>query len=743
MTYSQPSYRMVNSEQRSDVEAVRLAVLHPVLWGLFGVGGIIIFVGSIRPEPLAMPLAVAVFCLLGTAALGWFLLRYGSVLAAGSAVSVSLLIVAGLMWAMPDGVLVIALPLVVAAAAATLGAFAGLVTAGAATMVVVLAFASSLPALTWSVADLTLLAIWGSTLLVWAASRPLLTVLEWSWESYSQLLVKNQELQVQQQRLLSTVKSLNEAYDRLEHLNNELSRARKAAEEAHKLKSQFAANISHEFRTPLNLIIGFSEVMVTAPETYGGQPLPEAYRADANAIYRSARHLSGLIDDVLELSQIESGRFGLVRRPVSLAEISRDAADTVAPIYNSKRLRLEVGVPDDLPLISADPTRVRQVIVNLLGNAGRFTSEGGVKLKAQVQGNEVAVSVVDTGIGIPLEDLGRVFDDFYQVDRSLSRRFGGTGLGLAICKQLVELQGGTIWVESKLGEGSAFHFTLPLAPNVVTRVPPGDWVIWDRLTEAQGDLPSLAVVSTDQALMRIFERHLDGYRVTSLPDLVAARQTAAGRDAAALLVVAGSPLDAWRQVAELQQEPVQQPVVICSVPSVHGDGADLGAVAYLLKPVSRHEVLRVLGELIPPNGNVLVVDDDPDVVRMLGRMVRSSKLGYHVWRANSGDEALAILRGRRPDIVLLDLIMPGVDGYAVLDMMRQDERLRDVPVVVVTARSGREVTVNADLVVTTRAGGLTVRELMSCLETSLNCLLAHEGGRASEPRRERSGTAAG
>ncbi|MBI2942313.1 MAG: response regulator [Chloroflexi bacterium] len=715
-------------EGHKELEELRLAVLQPVLWGMpVAAWGLILTASFLGHYPFETSLVVLFFGLLASTVLARLLLPRGLTLAATATVAALFATVSGASLTSSGSGLATLFSLVVIVAVATLGLLPGLIVAAAASGVAYVEMGSVAFLPTSDDAGSVVMLAWASALLAWAASRPVYTALSWAWASYDDARATTRELRERQRELSRALKSLNEAYDRLEHLNDELARARKMAEEARRLKAEFAANISHELRTPLNLIIGFSEVMAAAPQTYGGERLPEAYRIDVDAIYRSAYHLSGLIDDVLELSQIEVGRVGLVREELSLAEVIREAVGTVAPLFDNRGLYVRAEVPEDLPRVSADRTRVRQVVINLLTNAGRFTSSGGARVTARLEANDVVVSVADTGIGIAPENLPRVFEEFYQVDGSLRREVGGSGLGLTISKQFVELHGGSMWVESRVGAGTAFHFALPLASNVISTVPPGDWVLWDRRAAARAETRGeVVVVTSDSAVARIFERHLDGYRVTSAPSLeVAMRLQATEVDSSrALVVVASSPAQAWQELRNLEQQAGDEPIVLCSLPGSQDLALELGVAAYLVKPIVREDLLSRLERLGPGIRHVLVVDDDPDMVRLLGRMVRSASHGYRVWPANGGQEALALLRARRPDAVLLDLLMPEVNGHAVLQAMRQDDRLRDVPVVVVTSRSGQEVAMSAGLLTITRPGGLSVRELMGCLGRSLSCLLA-------------------
>ena len=555
--------------------------------------------------------------------------------------------------------------------------------------------------------------IWVCTLLSYVASRPLYTALDWSWHSFVQARDKMEEARLRQMELGRAMKSLNESYLKLEQMSRELERARRVAEEARRLKAEFAANISHELRTPLNLIVGFSEMMVMAPHAYEGETLPPAYRGDISAIYKSACHLSALIDDVLDLSQIEAGRMGLAKERTSLAEIIEEAVATVDVIYRDKGLSLSVSLPDPPPLVYVDRTRIRQIVINLLNNAVRFTERGGVTIDVTCDGEQVHVAVSDTGVGIPEADLPHVFEEFRQVGDVPERHHEGSGLGLAICKRFAVLHGGSIWVESKVGAGSTFHLRLPVwDASPVSGLP----VAWPAPTLPPSDRErKVVVLDGDPGVVKLFQRYLDGFGVASAGSV-------GNGHVQALIATASNWQEGWRKLQGLREVPYGVPLAVCVLPDSEDICRKLGVAGYLVKPVSRESLHATLAKLAKGARKLLIVDDDPEMVRLLVRMIRSTSKRYQVWRAYGGAEALALLEQRRPDAVLLDLVMPEVDGYAVLERMRRDDRLRDVPVIAVTAQCVGDETVVANALLITSTQGLSVGQTMACLRSSLDAL---------------------
>ena len=709
-----------------DDEEFRGGAVHAVLWLLPFIVVAIAASFVVNYNGTTIGLAALIPLLLILMIAGHMLVQRHVTLAAVTIVVSGLAMLAVAVWVVPFSSFATFYGLIVLVAVATLGPVSGFATAGLAIAVISAEWLGPTPTLRWSEALAAVALTVGCAVMGWVMTRPLRVALDWSWQYYARAQAIADELRVRQGELNRTVKSLNEAYLQLQDLNDELARARRVADEARRLKSEFAANISHELRTPLNLIIGFSDMMTSSPRAYGGERLPVAYRRDLDAIQRNALHLSELIDDVLDLSQVEASRMGLVKEQLSLATVVEESVNAVSRLIEGKGLALTVQLPEDLPAVFADRTRIRQVLINLMSNAARFTDEGGVTISAAVDGGDVRISVADTGIGIAAEDLPKVFEEFRQLDGSIRRRVGGSGLGLAVSKQFVELHGGSIWVESQVGAGTVFYFTVPYRSNVVAVASPGSWLAWDqRMASLPVPPPEVSVVSPDPGAARIFQRYLDGYRVSGYPSLqdVSLPTAPIAVAQSACVVVAASVQDGWQQVSAWENGRPGMPIVICALPTKHDLARELGVAAYLVKPISRERLVEVLASLGGSRQNVLIVDDDPDMLRLLGRMVRTVKAGSRVWLAGGGDEAIAILRSRRPDVVLLDLLMPGVDGYAVLREIRADLKLRDVPVVVITAHADEEEAVTAGMIGITRRGGLSINDLMRCLQASLDALL--------------------
>ncbi|HEY3079639.1 MAG TPA: ATP-binding protein [Chloroflexota bacterium] len=548
--------------------------------------------------------------------------------------------------------------------------------------------------------------------------RPFYTVLDWSWASYAEAQRRTAEVRQRQGELAGLNRGLSQAYERLEQVTAQLERARQAAEEARRLKTEFAASVSHELRTPVNLIIGLSELMVTEPHP-DGPGLPEVYRADAEAIYRNACHVSNLIDDVLDLSQVEAHRMGILREWSSLPVIVAQAVATVRTLFDNTGLRLDVQLAT-LPDVFADPVRIRQILINLLNNAVRFTEEGGVTISARVEPEQVVLEVTDTGVGIAPEDLPGVFHEFWRSGEPVRGR-RGSGLGLAVSKRFAELHGGNLWVGSTLGQGSTFSLALPLGEKAVVQEAELGVQLWQRIEQRTPESPRVLLVDPEPEALRVFSRYLDGYQVAVAPDLAAALATLDDGPARAAIVGTPTRRDALRRALQERAAP-SLPIVTCRLRTARTLGHDLGVVEYLVKPVAQHDLRRVLRRFPRPLRDLLIVDDDPEMRHLLGRMVGALAPRCRVRVASDGLEALAQIEAAAPDGVLLDLLMPGLDGRGVIERLRADDRLAAIPIAAITARGAEDDGIVADALEISQPGGLGVGELTGWIKGGLDAL---------------------
>jgi signal transduction histidine kinase/DNA-binding response OmpR family regulator len=500
--------------------------------------------------------------------------------------------------------------------------------------------------------------------------------------------------------------------------------------EVDKLKTQFLANMSHELRTPLNSIIGFSRVILKGIDG----PLTELQQTDLSAIYNSGQHLLGLINDILDVSKIEAGKMELNFEEVDLKQIVKGVMSTAIGLVKDKPVQLEQRVPDDLPPIWADSTRVRQIVLNLVSNAAKFTEQGKISVSASYNEDWVTVKVADTGLGIPEDKLDTIFEEFTQVDASTTRRAGGTGLGLPITRHFVQMHGGEINVESKMGVGSVFAFTLPIHP----REEKEEQAAGGETPEAPAtdtNLRLVLAVDDDAHVLSLYKRYLEdeGYQVigmTSSEDVVQKAKEVSPYAITLDVLMPGK--DGWQVLQELKNCPETHdiPIVICSILSEEGRGFSLGAADYLVKPIMEDELLNALARLDHPSGKrveVLVIDDHVDDILLIRRILEAQG-DYHISEANGGLAGIEMVHRRPPDVIILDLMMPDVDGFGVLEALKREAKTRAIPVIVVTAKQltdeDRE-RLNGQVEVLLNKGLFTERELLEDVKVALQKVQSH------------------
>ncbi|MBN1453758.1 MAG: substrate-binding domain-containing protein [Anaerolineales bacterium] len=471
---------------------------------------------------------------------------------------------------------------------------------------------------------------------------------------------------------------------RTSQLYNDAIKGRRLAEEAYHLKSRFLSMVSHELHTPLSLIVGLSEIVLREQQDLKNHS--QQNLRDMEQINLSAQHLARLIGDVLDLASSEAGQLNILHELVDLAEVLRMAAKIGEELAREKGLAWSADLPERGPWVTGDRTRLRQITLNLISNAVKFTPAGQVHLDVSVAGNEVTVSVSDTGIGISANEQNTIFNEFYRTQNAVQSGYGGLGLGLAISKQLIEKHGGTIDVRSpgKLGSGSTFSFCLPIISK--THSPMENHYTWTKtgnlvmvLTEGDNFTSQLSeyleirgfdtrVCSVDKDsdwLSRI---------VQSSPSAIIIEEHLAIREG-------------WAIIGMLKRQNATKsvPVLAYSLDSDSNQGQFL-ELNYLHKPLKPEHLARELERFRASKDKpqtVLVVDDDPGIIDLHSRLIEQT--GRQVVTARNGREALALVERRMPDLILLDLMMPEMDGFAMLDELRERESTRDIPVIILTA----------------------------------------------------------
>jgi len=554
-------------------------------------------------------------------------------------------------------------------------------------------------------------------------------------------------------RLLQTLSGTLSAIIQNARLIDEIRQANEQLRELDKMKSQFLANMSHELRTPLNSIIGFSRVILKGIDG----PLTDLQEQDLQTIYSSGQHLLGLINDVLDMSKIEAGKLDLSHELVDLHAVFEGVMSTAVGLVKGKSIELITEVPAELPEVYGDEMRIRQVLLNLLSNAAKFTNDGSITLRAEVadqtaeEAAHICISIADTGIGIAEEDMEKLFEAFSQVDASTTRATGGTGLGLSISRSLVNLIGGRVWVESKEGVGSTFSFTIPTTPQP-TQTEPIPALAFDD----NGDKPVVLTVDDDEGVLKLYKRFLEkeGYNVVGLSsghgvvDIIRHAQPVA-----IVLDVMMPDRDGWDVIADLKLNPDTKhvPIILCTIVEERDRAAKLGVNDYLAKPIVEDDLLAALRRLdvdgddhhdegapaggqansqaadqeetpadvltgeqpdardeepvdaradrqddgqVSAGGNghavgrelsILVIDDQPELLKLASDGLQADGV-LTVSVAQGGRAGLEAIQKEKPDVIVLSLDMPDVDGFQVLASLAGDPATSDIPVLLLTAK---------------------------------------------------------
>jgi len=500
----------------------------------------------------------------------------------------------------------------------------------------------------------------------------------------------------------------------------QLERDKMELRELDKMKSAFLANISHELRTPMNTILGYTDLLLDRIDG----PVNEEQEKSLRKIGANARHLQQLINDVLDVSKIEAGKIKLEPKDVDIKWLIDSVIPTFEPLLEQKNLTLTVTTDENLPLAFGDEDRIRHILINLLSNAVKFTHKGGITITAKpseqgIRSGETPlfaeICVADTGIGIKGEDLERIFDKFFQVDLTTIREYEGAGLGLSIAKGLVELHRGMLWATSKYGEGSTFCFTIPLKKEILEK--PVESLIALRRAKVTGkpveyymkeiikeeepvgdessgglekDKKTVLSIDDNPEAIDIIRKYLgEEYRVVGLQSSEKAVERAKETKPLAITLDILMPKkDGWQVLRELKNTPETQdiPVIILSIVDEKRMGFSLGAAEYIVKPVEKQVLLRKLKSLekMTKIRRVLVVDNEPETVRLIGSVLKEE--GYQVVTAYNSKDAIRSIQDVRPDLIVLNLTMPEVSGFDVIEYLKTGEGVKDIPLIVLTRR---------------------------------------------------------
>lgn len=512
------------------------------------------------------------------------------------------------------------------------------------------------------------------------------------------------EIETLAQEFNNMAEELKELYSGLEEKVKErtidLEESNRQLHEANRLKSEFLANMSHELRTPLNSIIGFSEVLY---DGIAGN-INERQKKYLDNIHKSGHHLLELINDLLNLSKIEVGKMELIFSEFSLNAALMEAKNIIAPLASKKKISVSVTIEKGLETIAADRIKLKQILYNILGNSIKFTpEEGSVEVRVKKIDYAFEFSVKDTGIGIKGDDINLIFESFRQVDGSHSRDYEGTGLGLSITKKFVEMHGGKIWVESEAGAGSTFFFTIPL-PNLF----PGDLddaSLEDIKPPTYSEYKSGVVDKVEKKMILIVEDNEESSELISMYLTEEGYDVAKAFDGENALAMAKElkPFaitldimlprkDGWQILKDLKEDKktAKIPVIIISMVEDQDLAYLLGAFETFNKPVTKKALLSVLErysyihKMLSTDMTILTVDDDPDCLELLSSILEPE--GFNVITATGGKEAIDLAISRKPNLIILDLIMPEINGFDVVHALKATKNTENIPIIVLTAK---------------------------------------------------------
>lgn len=558
-----------------------------------------------------------------------------------------------------------------------------------------------LPPLKESYPTVLILSTLASTIVGWGISHNLIISIEAASQHYRDALQRLNEAREHRAEISVLLKDVNNANYQLDRMNLMLTYARGQADKAREERDRFALAVSHELRSPLNFIIGFSDLMVNSPETYDDlKDWPPGLYDDIKEIYKSSTHLMQLINDILDMGKMDAKQFTVFKEKIDFLEIAEDVREMVQTAITNKGLELRMEIDPELPPVFVDRTRIRQVLLNLVTNSLRFTRKGSITIKAYRSSPELLrVEVIDTGTGIAKEDLSKVFHEFRQIGKENLRSLEGSGLGLSIGKRFIQMHSGEMGVESEPGKGSVFHFTVPFHQQIDdVQIIDEDTTMEAAKEEADlmvDKIPLLLMLTLDAFSARVFTKMIKGYKITILTD---AKQLGAvvEKTFPRAVIIDENMLQNEDVKTFVEDPPFEIPIISFPLPvSRQNRSSNLpdGVVDYLIKPVPRQVLQETVKILNLKINSILVVDDDPSMARFVTQALKINEEdpldvnfgNFKILTALDGKEALHFLQTMPVGVVFLDLDLTDMNGLTLLNQMLQDNEMRKIPVVIISA----------------------------------------------------------
>jgi signal transduction histidine kinase/CheY-like chemotaxis protein len=579
---------------------------------------------------------------------------------------------------------------------------------------------------------LALALIWLAFVFLCAVYQPVYQAINWYRANYKLIQNELDQARSERQGRVQLIEELDLANRQLASLYNKTTFLRQIAEDSEKEKAIFVAKVSHEFRTPLSMIIGLSG-LILSDKTYYGTRLPPDLVEDIAIINRNCGHLAKLVNDVLDLTRSEVGQLSLNLDWADIPLEIEEAVFEISPLLEKKKLEFILNIQANLPRVYCDHLRIRQVILNLLSNAAHYTEKGSIQVSVFADAHFITFDIVDSGPGIPVDDLDLIFEPFERGHNRPAGEAGGSGLGLSISRQFIELHGGQIWAKSELGKGSTFSFKIPILPQVPSHASPARWIsqekMWQdrkpRLTVEPTPIKQKVVVyDPGGELTRLLVHHtIREVDFESTQDIETVVKKSQYQSVAAVLVNGHTPEQTLELVSEFRSSLFDTPVMGCVYPPYLQQLKDAGVVSYMMKPIIFEEFQREIQKAPGLKKRILIVDDDRDLCNLLVRMLGRLDASCQVYAASSGEQALKMLPGLDPDLILLDIVMGGMDGWELLKEKNRSKKFHKIPVIILSGQDPQIEHMTTPILLSTFGAGLNVDKLLLSVLDFSNLML--------------------